>query len=197
MVSALPSTQVSKRSQAFLLGGKRFASPLPSRGRDLASSPKDDPKGPSFADLLNSKGGRSSHRSLSAKRARQKTAAFAPPSPLTVGMAVVDSRPADSPTAGPAGPPPPSTEAAGALLGESADPPATTAGEGAPPPVGSEARASSVQRTLAYEEASAQAAQVCFRPAAQEGRWVKPRKQGRVLLTSLLCENPFCNVFYI
>ena len=153
----LASTVMLRPLQAFLSGGKRFASPLSSRGR--ASSPKDDPKGPSFADLLNAKG--RSNRSLSAKRTREKGTAIAASSSLTIGVALVDAQPAAASTADQAKALPLlRRDGEGVQPAELGSAVGSTAGDQAPPLAGSEASARLAQRTLAYEEASAQPAQV-------------------------------------
>lgn len=75
--------------QAFLSGGKRFASPL--SGRNLMSgSPRsvEERKGPSFADLLNGKS-RSFH-SPSRRDFREKHR-FPPQEPLIVNMVRAES----------------------------------------------------------------------------------------------------------
>ena len=78
--------------QAFLSGGKRFASPL--SGRNLISgSPRsgEERKGPSFADLLNGKS-RPFH-SPSRRDFREKHR-FPPQEPLIVNMVRAESPPA-------------------------------------------------------------------------------------------------------
>lgn len=78
-----------KLMQAFLSGGKRFASPL-SRRNLLSGSPQpsDGKKGPSFADLINSKG--RVFRSHSFRDHRDKSMAIQPPGPLTLAMVMTD-----------------------------------------------------------------------------------------------------------
>ena len=72
--------------QAFLSGGKRFASPLSGRQPRLQAA-GEDRKGPSFADLLNRKG--RSYQSPSRADFRQKLRPLRP-EPLRVAMVMAD-----------------------------------------------------------------------------------------------------------
>jgi hypothetical protein len=176
-------------SQAFLSGGKRFASPLTVRGgtRATASAGREDRKGPSFADLLNAKG-RSSYRSLSANRSREKNSTFASPSPITVGVALVgpdsDFRPPkslmrDSPTAQKEAPPPACSDESGSRLLERLIRDSPAVDKEAPPPGPADAAISSTPSLPAHEESSKQAIQVGICLRSWRGRslsWLQTRK---------------------
>ena len=74
--------------QAFLSGGKRFASPMSRRNLSSSASHSEEKKGPSFADLINSKG--KTFRSHSFRDHRDKFQPIQPPASLTVAMVMTD-----------------------------------------------------------------------------------------------------------